>query len=150
MKTRKPAFEDWFDAQLGLDPAFNLQVEEKLQAMRLEQDLVALREARGMSQGQLARTLGVSQPAIAKLESGKVRNLGLRTLIRAVFALGGTLKIQVVKGPSRTRQKALSAPTAGKRSRAGHTPTFTVERIRESPSPQRGTRAQASARLSHV
>ncbi len=32
--------------------------------LRLEQDLAALRAARGLSQAQLARLLGVSQPAV--------------------------------------------------------------------------------------
>jgi DNA-binding transcriptional regulator YiaG len=95
---KKETFEDWFDTQLHADPDFNRQVEEALQAMRLEQDLVALREARGMSQQQLARTLGVSQPAVAKLESGRWKNLELRTLIRTVHALGGRVKIQIMKG----------------------------------------------------
>lgn len=94
---RKDTFEDWFDTQLHADPDLSRQVEETLQTMRLEQDLVALREARGISQQQLARRLGVSQPAVAKLESGKWKNLELRTLIRTVSALGGTVKIQIMK-----------------------------------------------------
>ena len=110
MKTkRKSTFEGWFDAQLNADPDFNREVEAALQAMRLEQGLVALREARGISQGQLARSLGVSQPAIAKLESGKYRNLELRTLIRAVHALGGKLKIQIEKGSHGTPRKRAAA-----------------------------------------
>src|SRR5215510_9965007 len=94
---KKDTFEDWFDTQLAADPDFNRQVEEALQAMKLEQDLVELREARGISQQQLARTLGVSQPAVAKLESGKWKNLKLRTLIRTVHALGGKVRIQIMK-----------------------------------------------------
>lgn len=76
--------------------------------MRLEQDLIALRESQGVSQAQLAKALGVSQPAIAKLESGKAKNIELRTLVRAVSALGGTVKItitEVAKGKSRGVKK---------------------------------------------
>jgi len=94
---KKDTFEKWFDTQLAADPDFNHQVEEALQAMKLEQDLVELREARGVSQQQLARTLGVSQPAVAKLESGRWKNLELRTLIRTVHALGGKVTIQITK-----------------------------------------------------
>ncbi|MBI2555611.1 MAG: helix-turn-helix domain-containing protein [Candidatus Rokubacteria bacterium] len=50
--------------------------------MRIEQDLAPLREQRRLSQRDLARILGVSQPAIAKLESGKAKNLQLKTLLR--------------------------------------------------------------------
>ena len=98
MKASKEAkFADWVDAQLNADADFNHQVEEVLQAMRLEQDLIALREAQGVSQAQLAKALGVSQPAIAKLESGKAKNIELRTLVRAVSALGGMVEIKIKK-----------------------------------------------------
>src|SRR5262245_34448039 len=99
-------FEEWFDDQLRTDTDLNRQVEETLQAMRIEQDLVALREARGVSQTQLAKTLGVSQPAVAKLESGKTKNIELRTLVRAVSALGGTVEIKIKKPTGSQRQTA--------------------------------------------
>ena len=105
MKEKKKAnFEEWFDAQLHADDDFNRQVEETLQAMRIEQDLVALREARGVSQTQLAKTLGVSQPAVAKLESGKTKNIELRTLVRAVSALGGMVEIKIKKPVGSSRR----------------------------------------------
>jgi predicted XRE-type DNA-binding protein len=97
MKKKEP-FMDWFEGQLSASPAFHQQVEETLSTMRLEQELIALRELQGVSQAQLATALGVSQPAIAKLESGKAKNIELRTLVRAVSALGGTVKIQITPG----------------------------------------------------
>lgn len=93
----KSAFMGWIDDQLDRDVQFRTQVEEALNTMRIEQDLEALRQERQISQEQLAKMLGVSQPAIAKIESGKVKNLQLRTLIRMTTALGGTVKIQIVK-----------------------------------------------------
>ena len=105
MKEKKKAnFEEWFDAQLRMDADLNRQVKETLQAMRIEQDLVALREARGVSQTQLAKTLGVSQPAVAKLESGKAKNIELRTLVRAVSALGGMVEIKIKKPTGSSKQ----------------------------------------------
>ena len=76
------SFMDWFEGQLSANPSFHQQIEETLSTMRLEQDLIALRESQGVSQTQLAQALGVSQPAIAKLESGKAKNIELRTLKR--------------------------------------------------------------------
>jgi transcriptional regulator with XRE-family HTH domain len=102
---KKTSFSLWLETQLAADPSFQRQVEETLNEMRLEQDLVALREARGVSQAQLAKALGVSQPAIAKLESGKAKNIELRTLVRAVSALGGTVRIQITKGNMGKRKK---------------------------------------------
>jgi predicted transcriptional regulator len=105
MKEKKQAhFEDWFDAQLRTDADLNRHVEETLQAMRIEQGLVALREARGVSQIQLAKTLGVSQPAVARLESGKTKNIELRTLVRAVSALGGMVEIKIKKLAGSSKQ----------------------------------------------
>jgi DNA-binding XRE family transcriptional regulator len=98
MMKKKEPFMDWFAGQLSATPSFQQQVEETLSAMRLEQDLIALRESQGVSQVQLAKALGVSQPAIAKLESGRAKNIELRTLVRAVSALGGTVKIQITPG----------------------------------------------------
>ena len=108
MKEKKKAnFEEWFDAQLHTDADLSRQVEETLQAMRIEQDLIALREARGVSQTQLAKTLGVSQPAVAKLESGQAKNIELRTLVRAVSALGGIVEVRIKKPPGSSKQTAI-------------------------------------------
>jgi len=106
MKKKPPPFRQWFETQLHADPSFHRQVEEALNAMRVEQDLVALREARGVSQEQLAKMLGVSQPAIARLESGKAKNIELKTLVRAVAALGGTVRIQISKGSGGSKKGA--------------------------------------------
>lgn len=97
MKSRKSPFMQWIDERLGRDLRFRQQVEEALNEMRLEQDLIALREKRGMSQGQVAKIIGVSQPAIAKIESGRVKNLQLRTVVQYAAALGGKVKVEVVK-----------------------------------------------------
>ena len=100
LKTKKraktqTAVMNWVEKQLDQDSRLRQQVEEMLNEMRIEQDLLALRLGKGVSQRQLAKTLGVSQPAIAKIESGKVRNLELRTLVRYATALGGSVKIEV-------------------------------------------------------
>jgi DNA-binding XRE family transcriptional regulator len=89
------SFMRWIDEQLDSDPAFRAKVEEALDELRIEQDLIALRQGRHWSQSQLAKALGVSQPAIAKIESHKVKNLQLKTLIRVVTALGGRVRIDI-------------------------------------------------------
>ena len=90
------------------DPDFAAAVETELQAMHIEQELVALRNASGLSQRQLAAKLGVKQPVIAKLEAGKGRNVGLQTLVRAVKAMNGRIKVSITPaerrvGPGRKR-----------------------------------------------
>jgi transcriptional regulator with XRE-family HTH domain len=85
------------------DPDFAAAVEAELQAMRIEQELVALRNASGLSQRQLAAKLGVKQPVIAKLEAGKTRNIGLQTLVRAVKAMNGSIEISITPKGHRGR-----------------------------------------------
>ena len=96
----------WIDHKIDTDANLKKMVEENLAQMRIEQELAALRERRGMTQRELAARMGVSQPAIAKLESGRVRNLELRTLCRWATALGGQLKIDVASDRRRPAKAA--------------------------------------------
>ena len=91
------------DRRAKNDPDFAAAVEAELQAMRIEQELVALRNASGLSQRQLAAKLGVKQPVIAKLEAGKTRNIGLQTLVRAVKAMNGRITVSITPAARRTR-----------------------------------------------
>ncbi len=94
-RVKKTELRDWIDQQYRREPDLRKQVDELIAEMEIEQGLVALREARGVSQTVLARLIGVRQPAIAKLESGRAKNVELRTLARYVAALGGRLRIEV-------------------------------------------------------
>lgn len=105
MATTKADVMEWVEAQLAQDARLREQVEVRLNELRLEHQLAALREARGLSQRQVARLVGVSQPAIAKLESGTVKNVQLKTLVRMVTALGGRLQVEIVP-PSHTKRAA--------------------------------------------
>ena len=100
---KKTELRGWIDQQYARDAGLRQRVNEIMTQMEIEQGLVALREQRGVSQTALARIIGVSQPAIAKLESGKAKNVELRTLARYVAALGGRLRIEVARDRSRER-----------------------------------------------
>ena len=93
----KTSFEEWFDASLAKDPEFAARVEKQLAAMNIEQELIALREQRGLTQADLGKRLGISQPAVAKLEGGG-GNWELKTLARAAEALDATLEVRLVAG----------------------------------------------------
>ncbi len=93
--SKKTAVMEWIDEQLKADPRLAREVDETLNEMRLEQDLAALRESRRLSQRQVAKLLGTSQPYVAKLESGRVKNVGVGTLVKYARALGGTVSIQI-------------------------------------------------------
>ena len=104
---RKSELQEWMNRKYAHDRGLKARVESLLNEMELEQDMVALREKRGLSQTAAAKLLGVSQPAVAKLESGKVKNAKISTLARYAAALGGRLKVEIVPDPtSRGRQTA--------------------------------------------
>lgn len=89
---------EWIDSQLEADPRLAREVDEVLNEMKLDQELVALREKRGVSQRQLAKLIGASQPYAAKLESGRGKKLGVNTLVKYARALGGSVTIKVEPG----------------------------------------------------
>ncbi len=99
MSARKMPFMKWIDGELKADKAFARRVEELVSEMKIEQELVALREKRGISQRAAARLLGASQPFVAKLESGRIRNVGIRTLVKYATALGGKLSLKIDMAP---------------------------------------------------
>jgi predicted XRE-type DNA-binding protein len=109
MSAKKTAFMQWIDGQLKADKDFARQVDELINEMKIEQELVALREKRGISQRAAAKLIGASQPYVAKLESGRIKNLGVRTLVKYATALGGklTLKIDTANPGSRASHRAL-------------------------------------------
>jgi transcriptional regulator with XRE-family HTH domain len=79
--------------------------------MKIEEELVALREKRGISQRDLAERFGTTQPYVAKLESGGVKNLGLSTLCKCASALDATLTVRL----ERHRAAAKEAKSAASR-----------------------------------
>lgn len=100
-----PSAMDWATRRAN-DPAHRDEIEALMMEMDVEQDLIALREAQGMTQVQLAKRLGVSQPVIARIESGKAKNLELRTLVRVAAALGARVRISLERaGRSATKAK---------------------------------------------
>lgn len=93
--SRKTSVTAWIDGRMKADSRLAREVDEILGEMRLEQDLAALREKRRLTQRQVARLLGTSQPYVAKLESGRVKNLGIGTLVKYARALGGTVTVRI-------------------------------------------------------
>ena len=107
---KKTPFMKWIDDEIEADPRLARAVEDLVAEMKLEQQIVGLREKRGLTQRQLAKLLGTSQPYVAKLESGRVKNLGVKTLVKCAQALGASVSIRLAP-------LGRSSPTAGSRLR---------------------------------
>src|SRR3954447_18730452 len=89
------------------------EIEEEL---RLAAGLTALREQAGLSQRELAKRLGVSQPRIAAIE--RSRNVTVDLLKQYVEAVGGRLQLTVVKGNKKIElasSRAHGSPRSGAR-----------------------------------
>jgi transcriptional regulator with XRE-family HTH domain len=82
------------------------EVEELFREMMVEEQLAELRRKRGISQRALAKLAGVSQPVIARMESGGVKNLTLATIARTAAALGGIVEIKIRPGRKDRERKS--------------------------------------------
>jgi transcriptional regulator with XRE-family HTH domain len=91
---------EWENRVLATEGAVD-RVTEIEQELLLANRLTALREAAGLSQRELAKRLGVSQPRVAAIE--RSRNVTIEVLEQYVGALGGKLEVNVVNGRHRTR-----------------------------------------------
>jgi transcriptional regulator with XRE-family HTH domain len=100
------------DEQYGKKPGLRTRVEALVEEMSIEQELIALREERGLSQRALAGLVGVRQPVIARIESGKARNLELKTVVRIATALGARVRIRLERNEPRGRPKSIKRKLA--------------------------------------
>lgn len=91
--------EQWENKVLEA-PGAQERVREIEDEMRLAVALVAMREKAGLSQRELAKRVGVSQPRIAAIE--RSRNVTIDVLKQYIEALGGRLEISVAQGRRRT------------------------------------------------
>lgn len=108
----KGSFDEWLKRSLAEDPALAARVEKRLAEMRIEQDLIALRQKRGLTQAQLGRMLGISQPAVAKMEA-EGGNLEIRTLARAAEVLDARLEIRLIARRGRSSGRAARPYASG-------------------------------------
>ncbi|HVX20173.1 MAG TPA: helix-turn-helix domain-containing protein [Acidimicrobiales bacterium] len=86
---------DWEKKVLAAEGAEE-RVGEIEAELRLAAGLTTLREEAGLSQRELAKRMGVSQPRIAAIE--RSHNVTIEVLDQYVHALGGSLQVNVVRG----------------------------------------------------
>ena len=87
------------DKIAGLDPARRRRVEDRASELIAEEmTLRKLRKARQLTQVNVARTLGISQDGVSRLEQRS--DLLLKTLRKTVEAMGGNLSL-IAKFPDR-------------------------------------------------
>ncbi len=87
-------YDDFLKQQLK-----NPKVRREYQALEgefaLAKEIITLRLKSKMTQKQLAKQMGTSQPAIARIESGSYHNVSLSFLRRLAEALGAVPEIHL-------------------------------------------------------
>ncbi|MFL6200230.1 MAG: helix-turn-helix domain-containing protein [Thermoanaerobaculia bacterium] len=77
------------------------QIDQEVELELLEMDLRALREAVGLTQGELAQRVEITQSQLSKMERREDHRIS--TLRRYVEALGGSLEICAVVNGKRIK-----------------------------------------------
>jgi transcriptional regulator with XRE-family HTH domain len=91
------------DRELRKDPEYEAALEELEPYEQIARQLIAFRTENGLSQAELARRCGISQPAIARLERGE-HEPRLATLRRVAHALDASLELEFSFGEGRRRK----------------------------------------------
>lgn len=73
--------------------------ELEIEKARIAKLIIRYRLEKGLTQGQLAKRIGVSQQQISKIENGEFSSMV--TLVKVLLALGYFLNIRPVKLPER-------------------------------------------------
>lgn len=110
-----PTHEDVLARHLDAEPGHRREWERTALARAVAVKVIAYRAEHGVSQTALAKRLGMSQPAIARLESGE-HNPTFPTLLRLSKTLGIELALDIVPSgrepqliSSRARRNALAS-----------------------------------------
>ena len=95
MQDEQSNFDRYLQEKLK-DPGFRARFEAADQAWEIALQLTALRQARGLTQKQVAELLGTKQQAIARLEDPTYSGHSLSMVRKYVEALGAILDITVI------------------------------------------------------
>ncbi len=98
----------YFRQRAADDPVFAAASREEADKLQLARRVRELREAKGLSQTQLAEMIETKQPSIARIESGRALPR-LEVLQRIAAALGMRLTIDFVKVPAPRRRRTKAA-----------------------------------------
>jgi predicted transcriptional regulator len=89
-------FKDLLSEELK-DPSFKKEFDVLEEEFILAKEVILLRKNNNLTQKELAKLAGTSQPAIARLESGNYKNLSLSFIRKVAEALGAIPEIHLRK-----------------------------------------------------
>lgn len=91
------------DQITGKDEALKRLIEEEALNVKVARMIYEARTKAGLTQQQLAKRVGTTQPVIARLEDADYRGHSLTMLQRIATALNGQLEIHLVSGRRRLK-----------------------------------------------
>jgi len=78
------------------DPEFKAEYEKNKPFSDIALKIVRIRSEAGLTQAELAKKLGVSQPVISKIESLNIEDIQLSTIFKIAKALNLEVKIDFI------------------------------------------------------
>ena len=109
MQDEKTNFDRYLERRLR-DADFRARFEAAEQAWDIALQLAALRQARGLTQKQVADLLGTKQQAIARLEDPAYTGHSLSMVRRYVEALGANIDVTIVPAEATSEYEAQRTP----------------------------------------
>jgi len=99
--------------RIGEDQELRRMVAEETVNAKVAQAIYDLRTQAGLTQREMARRAGTTQPVIARLEDADYKGHSLRMLIRIASALGRELDVRFVDSArsARTKLSRTSVPS---------------------------------------
>lgn len=87
-------FFEHHEKKMATNPEYCLAYDELKQEFHIANALIKARTDAGLTQTDVAVRLGITQPAVARIESGK--NVSLKTLQRYANAIGHEIHLDIV------------------------------------------------------
>lgn len=101
---------DIHDRDMRDDPEYRREIERTQLANDVAIKVIRYRTDHGMTQAALARTLGMRQPHVARLEAGE-HEPSVATLARLADVLGLDFSLDIKRGRTRLRYPARAVAT---------------------------------------
>lgn len=85
---------EYHDEQMRDNPEYKVAYDALEQEFTIANALIKARSEAGMTQKDVAEKLGVSQPAVARMESGK--NISIKAIARYAKAVGRPINVSIL------------------------------------------------------
>ena len=109
--TKSKTASEILDKRIGDDAELRRMIAEEAVNARVAQAIYDLRTKAGLTQRELARRVGTTQPVIARLEDADYHGHSLRMLIRIASALDREVDLRFVRSAGRRTRRPRTART---------------------------------------